>query len=1805
MIAPFVDVFRHHVAGIVDIIDVVALAARHDVGTAPAIDHVVAGVADDRVGQRIAGPIDTADARQRQILQIRAQRVTQRGLHQIGALAGVFGDDVAGIVDNICVVASPAGHRIRPRAAIDHIARGVADDRVGQRIARAIGGGGARQRQILDIVAQGIADGGLHRIDALVRVFDHDVARLADDIDIVASAAYQPVRPRPAIQHVAGSIARQHVGECVAGGVDRRRARQRQVLDVCRQRVADRGIDQITALTGALDHHIARIVDVIGVVPGAPGHRIGARRAVDDVVRGIADDRIVERVAGRVGRAAGQGEILDMRAQRVIDRGNGGIVAFIRILDHHVTGIVDDIDIVARTADQRIRARAAIEHIVADVADQRVREHVATAVNIGGAGQREMFDIGGQRETDRAADPIDPLASMFRHHIAGIIDVIEIVTRAADHRVGAAASIQHIVAAVAAKDVGEGIAGAVDGIAAGQRKVLDVRRQRVADGGVHPVGPLAGVLDDDVAKVVDHENVVTRAADHRIRTRAAIDRVVAGVAGDRVVECVARSQQRRAGERQILDIGAQPVIDRRTHEIGAAVRGFDHHVADGVDHIAIVAGTPGHRIRARTAIEHVVPGVAGQHVIRCIAGAIDVGKPGQRQILDIGGQDIAGRSEHRVGAAPGLLDDGVTGIVDVISVIARAADQRVRPRTAIDRVGERVAGDLVRQRIARSGHRRARQRQLLDMRTECIIDRRADQIGSFARIFDHHVAGVVDHIQIVSGAPDQRVRAGVPIEPVIASVAGQDVIQRIAGCVDRCRSRQGQPFDIGRQRIADRRKDQIGALTGILDHRIAGIVDDKGIVADPARHHIRPRPAVQHVRQHVAGKVVVERIARRPDGIRPGQDEILDIRAQRIIDRGADEIDALAGMFHHHVADVVDLVAVVAQPPDQRVGAGPAIEHVVARVARDHVRQRVAGAADVGAAGQGQILDIGRQGEADRGKDNIVPLARLFDHRIGGVVDHIAIVALRADQRIRSTAAVQHIVAGIAGDHIRQRIAGARQIRGSGQGKVLDVGRQHMADRCDHRVIALAGSLGHHVTGIVHQIDIVAGAADHRVRPGGAIQHIGRPVAGDNVIERIARPVDRHQADQRQILDIAAERVTDRGLHHIDALPRQFDHGVPGIVDHIAVIARATRHPVRAEAAVEHVVAGIAGQDIVERVARPGQRGAGQRQHLDVRAQGIIDRGEHHVGAGGRLFYHHVAGIIDDIAIVARAARHRIRAGAAVEHVVSGVAGQDVIAGIAPGVNVANARQRQVFDIVAQCVADRGAHDIGAAARLFDDRIRSVVDQIGVVTRAADQRIRPRPTVDDIVGAIAGDDVVRGIARRIDRGGAGQRQILDVAAQRIADRSFDTIHTLVRLLDHAVAGVIDDINVVARAADHHVGTRTAVQQIVADIAGQPVVQHVAGAVDIGAAVERQVLDIRRERISDRRLDQINAVAAAFDDHVGGIVDNIGIVARPARHPVRAGRAVEQIVATVPGQRIVQRVARHGDMIRPGQRQCLDIGRQRIAYRGVDRVHALAGLLDHHVAGIVDNIAVVASAADHRIGAGAAIQQIVATVAGQNVVERISRAGQVVRPDKPQLFDIGCQRIVDRRLDQVDPLAGLFDDHIIDIIHHIGVIPRATDQRIGTASAIDQIVPAIPRDDVGQGIARAAEIAGTRQREILDIRRQPIVDGRKRQIGAAVHCFDQCVARIVDDIGIVTAAPFHDVRARAAIKQIVRGRTMNRVVARPAVDMVRNALQRQHEGVISPLIRHIQVVRTTHILRHHRDRAGEFDQVAAAIQRGDR
>src|SRR5262245_735601 len=205
----------------------------------------------------------------------------------------------------------------------------------------------------------------------------------------------------------------------------------------------------------------------------------------------------------------------------------------------------------------------------------------------------------------------------------------------------------------------------------------------------------------------------------------------------------------------------------------------------------------------------------------------------------------------------------------------------------------------------------------------------------------------------------------------------------------------------------------------------------------------------------------------------------------------------------------------------------------------------------------------------------------------------------------------------------------------------------------------------------------------------------------------------------------------------------------------------------------------------------------------------------------------------------------------------------------------------------------------------------------------------------------------------------------------------DDVVALAQVLLDEVAGAVDEVDVVAGAAHHDVVAALAVQRVVAGIADQRVGIGAAGRVDVAAAIEDHGFDIGADGVVDRGMDDIVALAGVLLDEIAGAVDDIDVVAGTADHGVMAGVTVERVVAGLAAEEVRLAVAGAIDIAGSVQDQRVGIGGQRIADGGMDDVVALAGILRDHVAGVVDDIDVVAGSARHRVGPGAAVERVVA------------------------------------------------------------------------------------------------------------------------------------------------------------------------------------------------------------------------------------
>ena len=279
--------------------------------------------------------------------------------------------------------------------------------------------------------------------------------------------------------------------------------------------------------------------------------------------------------------------------------------------------------------------------------------------------------------------------------------------------------------------------------------------------------------------------------------------------------------------------------------------------------------------------------------------------------------------------------------------------------------------------------------------------------------------GIIAQIdQIAPRAANQQVGAAAPVQPVVPAPAQQRVGRRVAdhrivSLIARAAQRQPfehEVFEIVAQHPADPRQHRIAACARLFDHRIAQRVDAVGIVAAQALHRIIAAAAIEHivavrahepVGQHVAGGIAA-------DGA--GEDQRLDIGAQREAFRGIDSIKPGIGIFEHGVSGG-DVVGVVTARAVQQVRPASTIDDIGAGIAMQHIgmdraEQILDGDQRIDSGGPGIL----RPGQPQLHRD---ARARAF---VGGKVG-----SLLAVERVVPCLAVEDIVAAAGADRVVAR----------------------------------------------------------------------------------------------------------------------------------------------------------------------------------------------------------------------------------------------------------------------------------------------------------------------------------------------------------------------------------------------------------------------------------------------------------------------------------------------------------------------------------------------------------------------------------------------------------------------------------------------------------------------------------------------------------------------------------------------------------------------------------------------------------------
>src|SRR5829696_5428335 len=98
-----------------------------------------------------------------------------------------------------------------------------------QRVAGAVDGRTAGQREIFNVGPQRIGDAALYGIVSLVRLLGHHIPGTVDYISIVAGSPDEGIVPRPAVQrivpgpageHIDAAVAEENIVQAVAGSID-------------------------------------------------------------------------------------------------------------------------------------------------------------------------------------------------------------------------------------------------------------------------------------------------------------------------------------------------------------------------------------------------------------------------------------------------------------------------------------------------------------------------------------------------------------------------------------------------------------------------------------------------------------------------------------------------------------------------------------------------------------------------------------------------------------------------------------------------------------------------------------------------------------------------------------------------------------------------------------------------------------------------------------------------------------------------------------------------------------------------------------------------------------------------------------------------------------------------------------------------------------------------------------------------------------------------------------------------------------------------------------------------------------------------------------------------------------------------------------------------------------------------------------------------------------------------------------------------------------------------------------------------
>ncbi|MDT4840923.1 hypothetical protein FQZ97_747610 [compost metagenome] len=187
--------------------------------------------------------------------------------------------------------------------------------------------------------------------------------------------------------------------------------------------------------------------------------------------------------------------------------------------------------------------------------------------------------------------------------------------------------------------------------------------------------------------------------------------------------------------------------------------------------------------------------------------------------------------------------------------------------------------------------------------------------------------------------------------------------------------------------------------------------------------------------------------------------------------------------------------------------------------------------------------------------------------------------------------------------------------------------------------------------------------------------------------------------------------------------------------------------------------------------------------------------------------------------------------------------------------------------------------------------------------------------------------------------------------------------------------------------------------------------------------------------------------------VGTVTTNHGVVAAAAIEYVVARPAIQLVKALPPDQRVGQGVA--GENVVP-------VGPDD-AFNRDEGIATVPGELGRSL-GQVDGDAAGGVLVGNEIESTGAIEDVVAGVAVERIAAGVTGAIDVAGSRQHQVLEVVEQRVIEPRLDGVDPFVSQLVECVLGI-DDVRVISRSTVEAIGTATAIEDIVATHAADDV--------------------------------------------------------------------------------------------------------------------------------------------